>query len=1633
MNDLTGQTIKGYELHDLLGAGGFGAVYRAHQPVLRRDVAMKIILPEYANHPDFIRRFEFEAQLVARLEHIHIVSLYDYWREPDGAFLIMRMLRGGSLRAKLKGGAVSNEMAVRITEQIAQALAAAHRRNVVHRDIKPDNILFDEEGNAYLADFGIAKDLRDATVDGEEDLDDGALTGSPFYLAPEQAQSQPVSPQTDLYSMGIVIFEMLVGHPPFRGEQGLMAILLQHINDPLPSILNTRPDLPPTVDMVIQRATAKDPLSRYPDALSLAIDFKRALQGVEEQAARPARTDDADIDDMLVITKPMEAPGTGAQDDDMLVITSPLSPSTLIVPMGDQAPNPYKGLQAFEEADASDFFGRDMLIDRLLDRLRDAEDELHRFLAVIGPSGSGKSSVVKAGVIPSLRQGALPGSDQWYMAEMVPGNDPFVELTTALLSIAATPPENLYDELCADENGLLNAVRAIMPEGSELLLVIDQFEEVFTTTENEDARTLFLDNLRVATTDPESRVRIIITMRADFYDRPLNYPAFGELVRLRNEVVLPLSPDEIREAIIGPVERVGIQVETGLVAAMVADIAEQPGALPLMQYALTEIFDRRDGNVMTLDAYHETGSVSGALARRAEELYQETSAGGQAAMRQVFLRLVTLGEGAQDTRRRTLITELLALAGDADDTVIRDVLDLLTKFRLLTSDADPETRIPTLAVAHEALIRKWDRLRNWLDDNREDILLQRRLAVANDEWQKQGRDPSFLARGMRLTQFEQLVAHATIALIQEEIKYVQISVTERERLEEEERLRQAREAALEQRNKQILTVLAAVMAVAAVIGIILALYANTQKQEAEDSRDVAEEQRGIAEDERENAEDQRATAVHNAEVAEEQRQIADAQRVIAERSAEVNDSLRLAASAQTEYIKTNNDLAIRLALYGVEITDPPVESQFILSQAALTPGTHRLIDVGRGFMLSVVYHPDGHLVLNANRDGTLTLWDVATGELVYEFPADDPETEELEGHSDGFVRRVRFSPDGTLVLSGGRDGRLIVWDLESREMLWHSPPDDAETEEIEGHADDVRDIDFSPLDPNLVITSSDDDTLILWNIVTGEMVWQTPTDDAETEDEIEGSAGNIRESAISPDGQNVVSVSYDKNLYMWDMATGELVRIFFGHTDKVASIAYHPDGTRIVSGGGGDQTIRVWDAETAEQLLLLGEHGGWVKCVKFAPDGRLLLSSGDDNIVRLWDFERGVELFTFNGHTAFVEEASFSPDGNQIISSSGDETLRIWDIKNGAEIQRFWGHTDQIEKIVVSPDGTTILSGSPDSTVRMWDIASGDQIGQFDGLVEYETYVTALAISPAGRLAVIGDSNGVEDDELDNVHLWLWNIETGEIVHELKGHTWMPWSAAFHPNGQWVATGSRDATIIIWDIATGEMVRQFDKVEAEDAEEFYTDVGISALAFNADGSLLFSGGDTEDPELVLWNLAADDPAVWGPADIAIEQEVSGSGVAMVAFSPDDTRLLVASKDSFIYILDAATGALVQALEGHTESLRGAFFAADGTQIISYAEDHTIRVWDIDTELPVYQITVDSAVWGVAVTPDRTGLLTGGIDTILRLWDVELRSLDTLVQWTRDNRYVPELTCRQRDIYKLTPCEEAEEAEATGAE
>jgi DNA-binding SARP family transcriptional activator/ABC-type glycerol-3-phosphate transport system substrate-binding protein len=778
--DVQGEALRGYRLLERIGEGAFGVVNRAIQPHVGREVAVKVIHAELANQPDFVRRFEREAQMVARLEHPHVVPLHDYWREPDGAYLVMRYLRGGTLEDALADGGLDLDRVAALLDQVTGALGAAHRQGIVHRDIKPGNVLLDEEGNAYLSDFGVA-----LSVGATEQTTGTMIRGTPAYLSPEQIRLEPLTTRSDIYALGILLFEMLTGRHPFP-DSPLNVLLDQLLHQPLPSARGLRPELAPAVDAVIARATAKRPDQRFAEASDVAAAFRTA---VERNA-------------------PVAVPGAEVR-------------------------NPYKGLRAFLEADAADFFGRESLVRRLAERLAEPGPR-SRFLCVVGPSGSGKSSVVRAGLVPALRRGAIEGSDQWFVVDLLPGPNPLRELESALLGVAIQPPPSLSEELERDELGLLRAVDRALPDpDAELLIVLDQMEEMFTLVDAAERRHL-LGSIRAAVESPGSRVRVVATLRADFFDQPLSVSGFGDLLAERTEAITLMSPEQLERAIAGPAEHVGLMVEPGLVAAMVADVADRPSALPLLEFALTELAERPEGD-LTLDAYRGIGGVSGALARRAERIYGAMNDAGRSASRQLFLSLVTLGEGTEDTRRRVRRTELHGL--DVDRAPMDAAIDTFGRYRLLSFDRDELTREPTVELAHEALIHAWTRLGDWIDEAREDVRTHRRLVTSANEWAASGEEPSFLLTGARLERLASWVSETPLALGRTELAFVERSLAVHAEEARSERARVAHERSLERRSVRRLRGFVAVLAVASLVAATLTVVAVNRSAEAELERD----------------------------------------------------------------------------------------------------------------------------------------------------------------------------------------------------------------------------------------------------------------------------------------------------------------------------------------------------------------------------------------------------------------------------------------------------------------------------------------------------------------------------------------------------------------------------------------------------------------------------------------------------------------------------------------------------------------------------------------------------------------------------------------------------------------------------
>lgn len=479
--------------------------------------------------------------------------------------------------------------------------------------------------------------------------------------------------------------------------------------------------------------------------------------------------------------------------------------------------NPYKGLRAFTEADADRFYGRDELIEQLV-RIVGGDTGL---TAVVGPSGSGKSSLVQAGLIPALRKAERPDAS-WVIAVMRPGAYPFTELEAALVRAVENPPATSMNLLWDDDSALLRSVlRIVADDGSRLLLVIDQFEELFALVGDEQ-RDRFLRSLITLATDPRSRSRVLVTLRADFYDRPLMHPEFGRLMTGHVVNVVPLAADELEAAAVGPALRVGVSFELGLLAALIAEVSGQPNGLPLFQYTLTELFDRRRDSVLTRAAYEALGGIRGAVASRAEEIYQGLDREQQEAVRQLFLRLVTVGRDSE-TRRVVAASELITL--DVDTVTMHAAVEAFVTNRLLVRDRDAVSGVLTVEVAHEALLSEWERLRQWIDDGRDDLRQHAAYTLALDDWLTAGRDPDYLLVGGRLDHFEQWRAKTTMRLTAPEREFLDEALQRRDQAQVAETARGAEQTRLRHRARRRAFALGAIMAAittASIVAIVTA-------------------------------------------------------------------------------------------------------------------------------------------------------------------------------------------------------------------------------------------------------------------------------------------------------------------------------------------------------------------------------------------------------------------------------------------------------------------------------------------------------------------------------------------------------------------------------------------------------------------------------------------------------------------------------------------------------------------------------------------------------------------------------------------------------------------------------------------
>jgi WD40 repeat protein len=520
---------------------------------------------------------------------------------------------------------------------------------------------------------------------------------------------------------------------------------------------------------------------------------------------------------------------------------------------------------------------------------------------------------------------------------------------------------------------------------------------------------------------------------------------------------------------------------------------------------------------------------------------------------------------------------------------------------------------------------------------------------------------------------------------------------------------------------------------------------------------------------------------------------------------------------------------------------------------------------------------------------------------------------------------------------------------------------------FEGHMGGVSSVAFSP-DGQRALSGSHDNTLRLWDVATGETLRV-----------FEGHTDSVTSVTFSPDGQRALSASWDGTLRLWDTNTGETLRVFTGHTDGVEHVAFSPDEQRALS-GSRDSTLRLWDVDTGATLRVFTGHTSMVSSVAFSPDGQRALSGSTDGTLRLWSASMNTStsaaateetLRVFEGHTGFVLSVVFSPDGQRALSASRDSTLRLWDVATGVTLLIFEGHTGEVGSVAFSPDGKYALSASGDidgndNTLRLWNVNTGDILRVFEG---HTGFVSSVTFSPDGQRALSGSGDGT---------LRLWSgvaipalnpatDETGEVPRVFTGHTSIVSSVAFSPDGQRALSASWDGTLRLWDVATGETLRVL--------------VGhthhISDVAFSPDGQRALSG--SHDTTLRLWDIAT--------GETLRVFEGHTDWVSSVAFSPDGQHALSGSGDRTLRLWDVATGDTLRAFEGHTDGVSSVAFSLDGQHALSGSDDRTLRLWDVATGEALRVLVGHTLpISDVAFSPDGQRALSGSFDNTL--WDVK---------------------------------------------
>ena len=1089
--------------------------------------------------------------------------------------------------------------------------------------------------------------------------------------------------------------------------------------------------------------------------------------------------------------------------------------------------SPYRGLAAFSEEDAALFFGRETAATQVLERLS-RHLEGPGLVAVSGASGAGKSSLLRAGVLPRIRGaglGSVPGSESWACLLLTPTHAPLDELALRVALLAGGDAAAVRRGLdTAPEGFALTARQAALarprgpghPQGAaaqgdqplqpRLLLVVDQFEELFTQCADEGQRRAFIAALHAAATAGHGpgppQALVVLGVRADFEARCAEYPQLAGAVQDRY-LVTPMTERQLRMAITEPARKVGSQVDDDLVEVLLTEVrARQPGIssagmLPLLSHALDQAWRSRTGTTLTLADYERTGGIEGAVADSAQRAYERLTPAQQAAARQIFTRLTAISSEGLDTADRATRAGLTEGKNAAQIRDVEAVLEAFTAERLLTLAAD------TVEISHEVLLTAWPLLRDsWLTETHADRLVRTRLHTTADEWARHSRDPSYLYAGSLLQSASETAARAAA----DPARNPPLNRAEREFLHASGRARRRRARGRRAVIAGLLTLTLAAISAAAV-------------------------------------------AASNAANATRQHALALSRQLAAE---------SLATDSASPVIARR----LAVAAWRVSPTDQAGSAMTALLAEQQQDG---ILPADPASVNGLAFSPDGRLLASADDDGTVRLWNPATRQ-----PVGAPLHADPKGTS-----AVAFSPDGKLLASADDDGTVRLWNPATRQ------PVGALGQASSRPQGGVTAVAFSP-DGKLLAGAEFDGTVRLWNPATRQHVGaplQT------------GSGPQGLAVAFSPDGKLLASADgIDGAVRLWNPATGRPVGApIQADPSGVFGVAFSPDG-RLLASAGGDGTVRLWNLATGQPvggpLHPTGAQNALAAGVAFSPDGKLLAITNGDGTVRLWNPATGQPLGApIRGDPSGVYEVAVSPDGRLLASAGGDGTVRLWNLATGQPVGgplQIGSQADQSD-VAFSPDGKLLATADGgDGTVQLWNLVTRQPIGAPIQADPHDVYT--VAFSPDGKLLASEDINGVlrlwsvatrlpvgapiqqagvvggmvfsPDSKLlaapeDIGTVRLWNAATGQpvggLLHASGAQNPPAVGVAFSPDGKLLAiTNGSDGTVQLWNPVTRQPVGA--PLQTGSGHQ-----GISDVAFSPDGSLLAT--TSLDGTVQLWDTS----------------------------------------------------------------------------------------------------------------------------------------------------------------------------------